>query len=202
MKKLLTIFLLLTLCCVCVFGTTVAYAEEVPETAIETVSEETTEVENLETIKEKLNALIAKHNAEIDTAKNFFNKYILPAIISAVIATVTGLIFGVKGRKGKKEYIAKYNEVAIAYNEQSKTLKFLQEEKEQNTAIVTLYNDKVIPLIVDLQTENAELKKDIKDTKIALLSFADGATIAWSELPDAVRAVLACKLKLQETENE
>ena len=188
MKKLLTIFLLLTLCCVCVFGVSaVAYAEEVPEQPVETVSE--TEAEDLETIKEKLNALIAKYNAEIETTKNFFISRVLPALIAGGVSTLIGLIFGVKGRKGKKEYLAKYNEVAIAYNEQEKRLKALTVEKEQQNILFDFFNNKLLPSIEKLKTENAELKQQLAKIENKQDRIIAGATQAWAECPEAIRAV-------------
>ena len=189
MKKLLTIFLLLMLMCVCLFGiSSVAYAEELPETTTETVSEETTESEDLETIKEKLNALIAKHNAEIDTAKNFFISRVLPALIAGGISTLIGLLFGLKGRKGKKEFIAKYNQVATAYNEQEKRIKDLTDQRNQQYKDIEL-----------LQSENAELKLKLTayDNLSAKLNIIEnkqdriiaGANQAWAECPEAIRAV-------------
>ena len=137
MKKLLTIFLTLTLVCVCLFGiSTVVYAEELPnETATETVVEEPTEEESLTEIKAKLNALMAKYNSEIETGKNFFNTRISPAIISATIATLFNLIFSGRTRKSNKDYKNKYNQAATQYNALEKQYNELKAEKEKENQI-------------------------------------------------------------------
>lgn len=205
MKKLLTIFLLLSLMCVCLFSvSSVAYAEEaeLPAETVEITTEEETTAKDLQAVKEQLNALMAKYNAEIETGKNFVKTFILPAIGTGILSTVIGWIFGSKARKNKKEYKAKYNEAAIAYNEQSETVKALKQKNENESGYIEFCQTVLLPKLEKLENENIELKKELKDAKIALLSFADGATIAWSELPDAVKAVIACKLKLKGTENE
>ena len=196
MKKLLTIFLLLVLTFACVFGVSVVVSADEPVEEQEIVAEtEEPTAEDIDTLKEKLNALIAKYNAEIEIGKNFFNKYVLPALVGAAVSTFVGIIFGVKGRKGKKEFVEKYNCAATAYNEQEKRIKDLTEQRNQQ------YKD-----IDKLQAENAELKLKLTayenlEEKINAIAIKQdrliaGAGQAWAESPDAVRALL------KDTDNE
>lgn len=185
MKKLLTLFLALTLMCVCLFGmSSVAYAEE-PEQPVATVSE--TDTENLETIKEKLNALIAKHNSEIETGKNFFITRVLPLLIASAISTILGFIFGGVFRKGNKDFKNKYNQAAISYNALEKQYNELKAEKENAITVMAWCKNTLLPAVANLQTENAELKTEITEIKQKVNSVHAGATQAWAECPDAIR---------------
>lgn len=186
MKKLITIFLLLTLLCACFSVTAVAYAEQPSVETVETVTDET---EDLETIKEKLNVLMAKYNAEIETGKNFFITRVLPLLIASAISTVLGLIFGGVFRKGNKDFKNKYNQAATSYNALEKQYNELKAEKENAITVMEWCKNTLLPAIKDLQSKNAITDAKCEKAIKILTALISGAGQAWKESSGAMSKI-------------
>lgn len=186
MKKIITIFLLLTLLCACFSVVGVSYAEEPPVETIETVTEQK---EDLETVKEKLNILMAKYNAEIETGKNFFITRVLPLLIASAISTVLGFIFGGVFHKGNRDFKSKYNQAAISYNSLEKQFNELKAEKENTVKVIAWCENILFPAIKELQSQNAITDAKCEKAVKILTVLLSGAGQAWKESPDAMSKI-------------
>lgn len=174
-------------------------AAEIEITPIEDVQTIETPVEpsgDLETIKDKLNILMGKYNAEIETTKNFFISRVLPALIAGAISTFIGLIFGGKARKNRTEFKTKYNNAANAYNELEKQFNDYKAQKENEKGILDFCKNELLTVIAKQETTITELSKQLNKVEQKQDRLIAGAGQAWAECPDAVKAIL------KDTDNE
>lgn len=167
-----------------------AEIEITPIEDVQTIETPVEPTEDLGTIKDKLNTLIGKYNAEIETTKNFFISRVLPALIAGAISTLIGLIFGGTAKKNRTEFKTKYNEVASAYNELEKRFKDYQTQKESESNILDFCKSELLAVVEKQAAQITELTSELDKVAKKQDRLIAGAGQAWAECPDAVKAIL------------